>query len=109
MQGAAAAVEGTGGERVSAALLVAYDYAVASGLARMLAAPFPGRPEDPLQSFVATVIHEDATPYGDVLVAAWRAALEFVIRGGDVTAARRALESLRVETDPKGLSSSRST
>jgi len=109
MQGAAAAVEGTGGERVSAALLVAYDYAVASGLARMLAAPLPGRPEDPLQSFVATVIHEDATPYGDVLVAAWRAALEFVIRGGDPTAARRALESLRVETDPKGLSSSRST
>ena len=105
MQGAAAVVEGTGGERVSAALLVAYDYAVASGFARMLAAPLSGRPEDPLQRFIATVIREDDTPYGDVLVAAWRAALDFVIRGGDVAAARRALASLRIEVDQdRGLS-----
>jgi AcrR family transcriptional regulator len=108
MQGAAAVVNGSGA-RVSAALLVAFDYAVASGYARMLAAPLSGRPEDPVQSFIATMLREDDAPYSEVLVAAWRAALEFVIRGGDGAAARKALESLRVEIDPGGLTSSRST
>jgi AcrR family transcriptional regulator len=108
MQGAAAAVEGTGGARVSAALLVAFDYAVESGFARMLATPLAGRPEDPLQGMITTVFHEGDAPYGDVLIAAWRAALEFVIRGGDTAAARRALASLRIASDkPDGLSAER--
>jgi AcrR family transcriptional regulator len=99
MQGAAAAVEGTGGERVSAALLVAYDYAVESGFARLLATPLASRPEDPLQGMITTVFHEGDGPYGDVLIAAWRAALDFVIRGGDAAAARRALASLRIASE----------
>jgi len=98
MEGAAAAVGGSTGERASSALLVAFDYAVGSGFARMLAAPLPGRSEDPLQSFVATLLAEEDTPFSDVLVASWRAALKFVIRGGDPAGARRALESLRIET-----------
>lgn len=99
MEGAAAAVGGSSGARAASALLVAFDYAVGSGFARMLAAPLPGRTDDPLQSFVATVLAEKDTPYSDVLVASWRAALEFVVRGGDPAGARRALESLRIETD----------
>ena len=99
MQGAAAAAGGSGGARVSAALLVAFDYAVDSGFARMLTIPLPSRPEDPLENFVATVLRDGDAPYGDVLVAAWRAALEFVNRGGDAAAARRALASLRVTAD----------
>lgn len=99
MEGAAAAVGGSTGVRAAAALLVAFDYAVGSGFARMLATPLPGRPDDPLQGFVATLLAEETTPYSDVLVASWRAALDFVVRGGDSAAARRALESLRIETD----------
>lgn len=108
MQGAAAAAEGSGGARVSAALLVAFDYAVESGFARMLATPLTGRLEDPLQTFITSVLRDGDAPYGDVLVAAWRAALEFVILGGDTAAARRALASLRIASDqPQGLSAER--
>jgi len=99
MEGAAAAVGGSSGARAASAMLVAFDYAVASGFARMLATPLPGRPDDPLQSLIATLLAEEDTPFSDVLVAAWRAALEFVVRGGDPAGARRALESLRIETD----------
>lgn len=97
MEGAAAAVGGSSGAQAAAALLVAFDYVVGSGFARMLAAPLPGRAGDPLQGLVATMLAEKDTPYSDVLVASWRAALEFVIRGGDPAEARRALESLRIE------------
>jgi len=98
MEGAAAAVEGPAGAQAGAALLVAFDYAVGGGFARMLATPLPGREEDPLEQFLATVLGGDDTPYGVVLVAGWRAALEVVIRGGDPKRARRALQSLRIET-----------
>ncbi len=99
MEGAAAAVGESSGARVAAALMVAFDYAVASGFARMLAAPLPGRSDDPLQSFFATVLAEKDTPFSNDLIASWRAALQFVVRGGDPAGARRALGSLRIETD----------
>jgi AcrR family transcriptional regulator len=98
MEGAAAALQGSPGERVAAALLVAFDYALASEFARLLTAPVPGRAEDPFRDFIASVLEEGDVPYSEVLAAAWRAALEFVVGGGDPTAARTALGALRLQT-----------
>jgi hypothetical protein len=87
---------------------VAFDYAAKVGSRECWPPLLPSRPEDPLQAFITSVLRDGDGPYGDVLVAAWRAALNFVIRGGEVDAARRALASLRIEVDQdRGLSAER--
>ena len=62
------------GEAAHAALLVAFDFLVDQGMARLLADSRPDRSADPIESYVASVADEHGLPIGSVLVAAWRAA-----------------------------------
>jgi AcrR family transcriptional regulator len=91
MEGALAAGLQLESDAVSAALRVAFDYAVRAGFARMLAEPHPERRDDP----VAAVLCDAAgAPLGALLAAAWRAALGAVADGADPDAARAALARL---------------
>ncbi|MEH1130394.1 TetR/AcrR family transcriptional regulator [Micromonospora sp. CPCC 206061] len=57
-------------------LLVAFDYLVRAGFARLLAEPHPERTADPVEAFLATLADRDGTPVSRLLIAAWRAALD---------------------------------
>jgi AcrR family transcriptional regulator len=70
---------------VSAALLVAFDYALRAGFARMLAEPHPEPRPDP----VAAVLADG--PLGPMLAAAWRAGLAAVADGASPEDVRSAL------------------
>lgn len=72
---------------VSAALVVAFDYAVRAGFARMLSEPHPQPGPDP----IAGVLGEP--PLGAMLAAAWRAALAQAADGADSERVREALRS----------------
>ena len=73
---------------VGAALVVAFDYALRAGFARMLAEPHPEAREDP----VAAVVGEP--PVGAMLTAAWRAGLGAAADGVDPDRVRDALRAL---------------
>ena len=69
MEGAAAVRPGD----AAAALLVAFDYLVAAGLARLLSEPHPERTEDPVEAMLAALTGEPLQ--ARFLLAAWQAAL----------------------------------
>jgi AcrR family transcriptional regulator len=54
-------------------LLVAFDYLVRVGYARLLSEPHPDRTTDPIQDFLQQAA---GTPLDRILIAAWRAALD---------------------------------
>ena len=84
-------------EAAHAALLVAFDFLVDQGFARLLAAPHPERPDDPIERYVASVADRHGVPIGSVLVAAWRAVLRAVVNGIRADRARAALATLRIK------------
>ena len=90
MEGALAAAHGP--EAVTAALVVAFDYAERAGFLRLLGESHPERAGDP----VAALLEErlDAAPLGWMLAAAWRAALTACAEGIEPAEARRALRAL---------------
>ena len=90
MEGALAAGRGPG--TVSAALVVAFDYAQRAGFLRLLGEPHPARAGDPVAALLDD--HLDAAPLGQMLAAAWRAALAACADGAEPAAARRALRAL---------------
>jgi AcrR family transcriptional regulator len=78
---------------VAGVLLVGFDYLVGSGFARLLAEPHPERESDPVATFFASLADRDSMPVGQILLAAWRAALDAAASGthdpGQVRAALR--------------------
>ena len=76
---------------MTAALVVAFDYAERAGFLRLLGESHPERAGDP----VAAVLDDrlDA-PLGGMLAAAWRAALTACAEGTEPAAVRRALGAL---------------
>jgi len=97
LQGAVAARAGDApGEAANAALLVAFDFLVDQHVARLLAETHPGRPSDPIESYIASVADQRGLPIGSILVAAWRAALRAVIDGVPTDLARAALAAIHV-------------
>jgi len=101
MEGAAAARAGDGpAEAARAALLVAFDYCVTAGLTRLLAETGPDADgdadADPIEALLARVSDAGELPVGQLLAAAWRAALHAVADGVPADATRRALAALSV-------------
>jgi AcrR family transcriptional regulator len=76
---------------VTAALVVAFDYAQRAGFLRLLGEPHPERAADPVAALLDD--HVEA-PLGALLAAAWRAALLASAGGTEPAAARRALRAL---------------
>lgn len=94
MEGAAAAVGGTGRTAVRAAVLVAFDAAARFGACRLLGeATAAGRP-DPIRRALEALLPDDAGAAAVVLAAAWRAALLETADGAPAAAGRGALEFL---------------
>ncbi|WP_067459838.1 TetR/AcrR family transcriptional regulator [Actinomadura macra] len=98
MEGALAAA-GSGSDHsaaVTSALLVGLDFAVREGFLRILGDPPAGTGHDRL----AEMLSEHAVPavplLGQVLAAAWRAALAAVAQGADPQHARAAIAALRL-------------
>ncbi|MEZ0292101.1 MAG: TetR/AcrR family transcriptional regulator, partial [Solirubrobacteraceae bacterium] len=83
---------GRGPGTVSAALVVAFDYAQRAGFLRLLGEPHPARAGDPVAALLDD--HLGAAPLGQMLAAAWRAALAACADGAEPAAARRALRAL---------------
>ena len=93
MEGALAAGLHFESDDVVAALLVAFDYAVRAGFARMLSEPHPSPgTADP----IASALGEG--PLGAILAAAWRAALAAVADGADPESVARGVSVAFVAT-----------
>lgn len=101
MEGALAAA-GDGTERaaaVPAALLVGFDFAVREGFLHILGAPPAGVERDRLAELL-DVAAAQTSVLGQVLAAAWRAALAAVAGGADPRQARAALRALELRLAP---------
>jgi AcrR family transcriptional regulator len=81
---------------VTSALLVGLDFAVRENFLRILGEPPPGTDHDRL----ADMLSQSAVPatplLGQVLAAAWRAALAAIVAGADPDQARAAIGALRI-------------
>jgi AcrR family transcriptional regulator len=98
MEGAAAAVEGSGSTvAVQRALLVGFDFAVDQGFMRLLGEPHPARAVDPVAELLARISDDGRTPIGSMLAAAWRAALLAVADGAPRESARAGLAALALD------------
>jgi len=98
MEGALAGA-GQGADRgtgVRAAMVVGFDFAVREGFLHILGAPPAGADPDALAALLATSTETASPVLGNVLAAAWRAALLAVAAGADPHSARAALEALDV-------------
>ncbi|WP_026877413.1 TetR/AcrR family transcriptional regulator [Jiangella gansuensis] len=94
MEGAAAAVGGTGRTAVRAAVLVAFDAAARFGTCRLLGETTAADRPDPIRLTLEALLPDDAGTAAVVLAAAWRAALLETAGGAPAAAGRRALEFL---------------
>jgi AcrR family transcriptional regulator len=104
MEGAVAA-SGAGPDRsaaVTSALLVGLDFAVREGFLRILGDPPAGTDRDRLAEMLSESVVPTAPLLGQVLAAAWRAALATVADGADPEHARAAMAALRVELPDGG-------
>ena len=81
MEGAAAALGGTGRRAVQAGLEVAFDAAVRFGVTRIVAEPRPDQTPDAIAALLRELLPRPARPAGAMLAAAWRAALLAVADG----------------------------
>jgi AcrR family transcriptional regulator len=96
MEGAAAAA-GNGADRseaVRAALLVGFDFAVREGFLHVLGAPPAGAEHDRLAEMLIARTEPASPVLGQLLAAAWRAALSAVAEGAEPRQARAALLAL---------------
>jgi AcrR family transcriptional regulator len=98
MEGAAAAVgeDGSTGA-VQPALVVGFDFALCQGFLRLLGEPHPAHLVDPIAEFLARISDEGRTPIGNMLAAAWRAALLAVADGAPPESARAGLAALALD------------
>jgi AcrR family transcriptional regulator len=88
MEGAAAALGGSGRPAIEAGLDVAFDAAVRFGVTRILAEPSPDQRPDAIAGLLAELLPPSARPAGTMLAAAWRAALLSVADGVSPAAAK---------------------
>lgn len=91
MEGAAAALGGSGRLAVQAGIDVAFDAAVRFGVTRILAEPRPDRAPDPIAGTLERLLPASAHPAGGMLAAAWRAALLAVADGTSPESARQGI------------------
>ena len=91
MEGAAAALGGSGRLAIQAGLDVAFDAAVRFGVTRILAEPRPDRKPDVIAGLLVELLPDAARPAGTMLAAAWRAALLSVAEGVPPAAAKAGL------------------
>lgn len=91
MAGAAETTCGRGRAAVRAALLVAFDAAVRFGTCRILAEPLRVNRPDPVAATLRQLLPKRLSAAGEVLAAAWRAALLAVADGTTAAAARASL------------------
>jgi len=97
MEGAVAArPDDSPADAAQVALLVAFDYCVAEGLAGLLAEAEPGRHKDPIEAFLAGLTDHDGVPVACLLAAAWRAALHAAATDLRIDRIRRALSTLTI-------------
>jgi AcrR family transcriptional regulator len=96
MEGALAVRPHPGDDPVGTALLVAFDYVTRAGFARMLSERHPGGGSDPIAALLGERVDGGATPLGEMLAAAWRAALGAVAAGTAPEVARDALRALHI-------------
>ncbi|MEU6644271.1 TetR family transcriptional regulator [Saccharomonospora sp. NPDC046836] len=97
MEGATAAA-GEGADRsaaVATALLVGFDFAVREGFLHILGAPPSGAERDRLADLLSAATAPAPAVLGQVLAAAWRAALAAVATGTEPQQARAALVALQ--------------
>jgi len=99
MEGAAAALGGTGRLVVQAALEVAFDAAVRFGVTRILAEPRPDHALDPIAAALAHALPRAARSAAGMLAAAWRGALLAVADGVSPQVARAGLRWV-LEVEP---------
>lgn len=76
---------------VTAALLVGFDFAVREGFLHILGAPPAGAEHDRLAGVLSANVAPASLVLGQVLAAAWRAALKAVAEGSELQHARAAL------------------
>jgi AcrR family transcriptional regulator len=98
MEGAVAA-SGPESDRsvaVRSALLVGLDFAVREGFLRILGDPPAGTEHDPLAEMLSRSAVPAAPLLGQVLAAAWRAALAAIAEGAEPEHARAAIAALRL-------------
>jgi len=98
MEGAAAAAENEADRSVAvrAALLVGFDFAVREGFLHILGAPPAGAEHDRLAEMLTALTAPASPVLGQLLAAAWRAALSAVAEGSEPGQARAALLALEV-------------
>jgi AcrR family transcriptional regulator len=98
MEGAAAThVDDEVAVTLRSVLLVGFDFAVKQGFVRLLGEDHPGRDTDPVADLLADLSRAEHTPLGNVLAAAWRAALLTVSDEKSSARARAALQRLSVD------------
>jgi AcrR family transcriptional regulator len=81
---------------VTAALLVGFDFAVREGFLRILGDPPAGTGRDRLAELLSTSTAPASPVLGQVLAAAWRAAIAAVADGSDQDEARAALVAVQL-------------
>jgi hypothetical protein len=86
---------------VTAALLVGFDFAVREGFLRILGDPPAGTEHDRLAEMLSRSAVPVAPLLGQVLAAAWRAALAAIAEGAEPKHARAAIAALRLHL-PEG-------
>jgi AcrR family transcriptional regulator len=98
MAGAAAAAsdEADRSAAVATALLVGFDFAVREGFLHILGAPPAGAERDRLAEMLSASTAPASPVLGQVLAAAWRAALAAVAAGSEPRQARAALRAFEV-------------
>ena len=91
MEGAAAAVGGTGRAAARAALLVSFDAAVRFGVTRILSEPRPDAAADAIERVLRGLLPRRVRAAASMLAAGWRAALAAVADGATPASARAGL------------------
>ena len=96
MEGAVAARESDRAAAVTSALLVGLDFAVRENFLRILGDPPAGTDHDRLAEMLSQSAVPMAPLLGQVLAAAWRAALSAIAEGAEPEQARTAIAALRL-------------
>lgn len=94
MEGAASATAERSGA-IAAAMLVGFDFAVEQDFVRLLGDPSPASQADALVDLFGRLSAPAPAPVGNILAAAWRAALRSVADGTPAADARSALGAVR--------------
>jgi AcrR family transcriptional regulator len=100
MEGALAVRAHPADDPLTAALVVAFDYAARAGFVRMLSEAHPGGRPDPVAALLTERLDGAGEPLGAMIAASWRAALRASADGAPDDVVRGAIRSLRVARPP---------